>query len=228
MASIHVWTITGGYFSDTQLNRRTDLTLGEEFNGLELWRALFNENCGGAAEMGKTERSYFINFPMCDRAMELRTHLGQWCQMKQKYGAGLPMDHLIIMFQDILPDHVKEDVRRQKDTKDNLQKQIDYVYSELDTYNDAQLSKLNISKLKDSLKPKVKLPTAINALGAGQEASAPIEVPPPPMPDMSAVQANIERMVNGAFNKADRGRDTRSDRGRDTKRTPPGSRSSSN
>ena len=41
------------------------MTLGEEFNGLELWRALFNEHCGGSAEMGKTERGFFIDFPKC-------------------------------------------------------------------------------------------------------------------------------------------------------------------
>ena len=222
--STHVWTITGGFLSDTQLNRRTDLTCGEEFNGLELWRALFNENCGGSAEMGKTERSYFINFPKCEKTTELRTHMGQWCQMKQKYGAGLPMEHLIIMFQDILPDQVKEDVKRQRDAKDNLQMQIDYVYGELDTYNDSQLSKLNISKLKDSLKPKVKLPTSINVLGAEQQVPETVDVPRPPVPDMASFQANIERMVNAAFDKNAKGRD----RGRDTRRTPPGSRSSSN
>ena len=45
--STHIWTVIGGFLNDTQLNRRTDLTLGEEFNDLELWRALYTENCGG-------------------------------------------------------------------------------------------------------------------------------------------------------------------------------------
>ena len=86
------------------------------------------------------------------------------------------------MFQDVLPDHVREDVRKQREHKDDLQGQINYVYSELDTYNDAQLSKFNISKLKDSLKTKTKIPTSINAVGA--EPTAPIveEVPSPPAP----------------------------------------------
>ena len=62
----HIWTIGGGSLSDLQLNRRIDLTLDEEFNVIELWRAVFNENCGGSAEMGKTEQGYFINFPKCE------------------------------------------------------------------------------------------------------------------------------------------------------------------
>ena len=42
----HLWTFTANYLSDTQLNRRGTLVMGEEFNGLELWRALHRECCG--------------------------------------------------------------------------------------------------------------------------------------------------------------------------------------
>ena len=59
----HLWTFTGQFLTDTQLQRRTDLTLGEEFKGLELWRALYGENSGGSAEMATCERGFFIDFP---------------------------------------------------------------------------------------------------------------------------------------------------------------------
>ena len=72
------------------------MTLGEEFNGLELWRALFHEHCGGSAEMGKTERGFFIDFPQCEKAADLRTHMGKWIELQQKYGTGLPQDHLVL------------------------------------------------------------------------------------------------------------------------------------
>ena len=119
------------------------------------------------------------------------------------------------MFQDVLPDHVREDVRKQREHKDDLQGQINYVYSELDTYNDAQLSKFNISKLKDSLKTKTKIPTSINAVGTEPIAPTVEEAPSPP----ARCMASIERMINDAMDRANRGRDTA--------RKPPGSRSSS-
>ena len=52
-----IWTFTGAYLT---LLRRTSLTLGQEFIGLELWRAPCMENCKGSAEMVNTERSFFI------------------------------------------------------------------------------------------------------------------------------------------------------------------------
>ena len=42
----HIWTFTANYLNDTQIERRGTLCMGEEFNGLELWRTLFRENCG--------------------------------------------------------------------------------------------------------------------------------------------------------------------------------------
>ena len=73
------------------------------------------ENCEGSAEMITTKRAFFIDFPKCERATYLQIHLGTWVQLKQKYGIGLPADHLIHMFHKILPDEVREELKRQRD-----------------------------------------------------------------------------------------------------------------
>ena len=123
----HLWTFTGGVLTDTLPNRRTDSTLGEEFNGLELWRALYGENCGGSAEMATCERGFFIDFPKCDKAVDLRVHLGQWLKLKQKFGGHLPQDHLVLMFQRILQDYVFANLKLQRDMRDDLQRQISCI-----------------------------------------------------------------------------------------------------
>ena len=207
----HIWTFTGAFLTDNQLLRRSTLTLGQEFNGLELWRALYMENCGGSAEMITTERAFFIDFPKCERATDLQIHLGTWVQLKQKYGIGLPADHLIHMFHKILPDEVREELKRQRDIRQDLQRQIDYVYAEIGTFIDSKLSNWNISKLQQQLKSKS---TGLSAVGASNNEYAGhtsqsndaknMEVPPPPIPDLASLNANIERMVNAAVS---RGRD---------------------
>ena len=58
---------------------------------------------------------------------DLQPHLAQWVQLKNKYGVGLPVDHLIAMFWKILPDEVRDDVKKQKDLRENLDYQISYL-----------------------------------------------------------------------------------------------------
>ena len=227
----HIWTFTSAYLTDSQLLRRTTLTLGQEFNGLELWRALYMENCGGSAEMVTTERSFFIDFPKCERATDLQNHLGTWVQLKQKYGVGLPAEHQIHMFHKILPDEVREELKRQRDLKNDLQRQIDFVYSELGSFIDNKLSKWNISKLQQQIKTKT---TGVSVVGTTNSEpvgpAAPVsevrqgDTLAPPIPDLAAFNANLERMINAAVA---RGHNSDS-RGRDSKRSPANSRSGSN
>ena len=47
----HLWTFIGKHVTQTTYTRRTTLTGGEEDNGVELWRALFVENEGGAEQV---------------------------------------------------------------------------------------------------------------------------------------------------------------------------------
>ena len=88
-----------------------------------------------------TERAFFIDFPKCERATDLQIHLGTWVQLKRKYGIGLPADNLIHMFHKILPDEVREELKRQRDIRQDPQRQIDDVYAEIGTLIDSKLSK---------------------------------------------------------------------------------------
>ena len=170
--------------------------------------------------MENLEREYFVSFPKCEKVADLQPHSAQWVQLKNKYGVGLPNDRLIAMFWKILPDEVREDVKKQKDIKRNLDLQIGYLYGEIADSMDDKLSRWNLSKLQQQLKFRTKNSTGLNAVGASvasePKPSSPDEVPPPPMPDMANFQANLERMVNAAVS-----------RGRNTQRTPPASRSGS-
>ena len=199
----HLWTFTGGYLEDGLLSRRIMMCSGEEFNGLELWRVLYQQNSGGSVPLENLEREYFVSFPKCDKVIDLQPHLAQWVQLKNKYGVGLPSDHLIAMFWKILPEEVKEDVKKQKDIRGNLDLQIAYLYGEIGDSMDEKLSKWNLTKLQQQLRAKTKNTTGLNAMNAHtlNEPSinaSPVIAPPPPMPDMAAFEANVERMVNAA------------------------------
>ena len=211
----HIWTFTAGFLVDTQLSRRTTLVMGEEFNGIELWRSLFRESCGGSVQLSNMERSHFIAFPRCDKAADLSIHLGQWIELKGKYGLHLPEEHLIGMFWEILPIEIRDEVKKQRDLQGSLQKQIDHVYVSLDTHLDDRLSRWNLSKLQSQLKGRQKNTTGINSVEV--ESS----VPAPPVPDMATMQANIERIVAAAMSS------NNGQRGRTNARSPAGSRSGS-
>ena len=215
----HLWTFTANYLTDTQIERRGTLCMGEEFNGLELWRTLYRENCGGSAQLANLERGHFIAFPKCNNASELRIHLGQWIEMKQKYGIGLPEDHLISMFHNILPDDVKEDVKKQRDIIGSLQRQIEHVMEKIDTFTEDRLSRWNLTKLQSQLKSKQKNTTGVNALNANDSGVA-----APPAPDETTMAAHMERMIAAAVARAV---GDSSQRGRSGARSPQGSRNGS-
>ena len=216
----HLWTFTGNYLSDTQLVRRSTLVGGEEFNGLEYWRSLFSENVGGSAQLANLERGYFIAFPNCPNITELEPHLKQWVQLKNKYGMGLPEDHLIGMLWSVIPESMKEEIKKQKDLIGRLEAQINWVFGEIAERTDNKLSKWNLLKLQTQLKSKPRNTTgvsAVNVAGDGESAA----VPSPPIPDMAAFAANMERHIEKSINAAL----TRT--GRPSDRTPPGSRAGS-
>ena len=118
-------------------------------------------------------------------------------------------------------DEVCADVKKQRDLRYDLDMQISYIYGQLGDNMDEKLSRWNLAKLQQQLKPKSKNSTGVNALEMTTERpskpSAP-EVPSPPVPDAAAFQANFEKMVNAAVSR---------ERGRQPTRTPPGSRAGS-
>ena len=77
---------------------------GEEFNGIECWRCLLSENVLGSAQLANLERGHFIAFPNCPNIADHEPHLKQWIELKNKYGVGLPDEHLIGMLWSVIPE----------------------------------------------------------------------------------------------------------------------------
>ena len=150
--------------------------------------------------MSVNERQLFINFPNCTKDEELQNHLAHWQRLRLAYGNGLPGEHLRQMFRDVLPEHVLNELRKQH--LDTTQKEYNWVSAELGRLNDYRLSKWNMSKLAQQLKPKTS--TSVNQIGS-KEPSPPIEPPASPVPDWANFQANMERMIAAAMAKNDRG-----------------------
>ena len=121
---------------------------GEEFNGIEYWRCLFSENVGGSAQLANLERGHFIAFPNCPNIADLEPHLKQWIELKNKYGVGLPDEHLIGMLWSVIPENMKEELKKQKDLVGKLEGQINWVFGEIAERTDNKLSKWNLSKLQ--------------------------------------------------------------------------------
>ena len=94
-------------------------------------------------------------------------------------------------------------MKKQKDIRGNLDLQIAYLYGEIGDSMDEKLSKWNLAKLQQQLRTKTKNTTGLNAMNAHTLDEPPVDAspvvaPPPPMPDMAAFEANVERMVNAA------------------------------
>ena len=58
----HLCGFIGKCVDDIMLGRMTTLAGSEEFNGIELWRALFVEYRSASVEMTGSERGFFIDF----------------------------------------------------------------------------------------------------------------------------------------------------------------------
>ena len=145
-------------------------------------------------------------------------------QLHQKYGSDLPDANVQIMFHNTLPATVLADIRTMKEL-DTLQKQIAWVYIELGRYTNTKLSEWSTMRLEKQLKTGPKNATGLHNVNATGLPDS--EMPLSPTPDMSTLQSNIqrslERIVNGAFSNDGK----TNDRGRSDKRTPTGSKSSS-
>ena len=217
--SNHLYGFIGKVFNDTMLGRMQTLAGGEEFNGFELWRAMHVEFRGGSAEMSCNERGFFIDFPKCEKHEDLQNHIVQWKKLQMEHGVGLPDAHLRHMFRGVLPDNVTEELKKLHATGQLQTWDLEYnhVYKEISRFNDSRLSKWNLQRLNESIKPKHS--QKVNHVGSS-EPRTDEQFEPPPMPDLASMQANVERMVAAAISRADRGRPS-------TKQTSSGSRSGS-
>ena len=75
--SVKLWTFIGDHVTDLIHSRRIQLTLGDEFNGLELWRALYVKHKGGAEQMTLAGMGSFLNFPKCTSMEAIESHVGE-------------------------------------------------------------------------------------------------------------------------------------------------------
>ena len=75
--AIKLWSFIGDRVTGIVHQRRQQLTLGEEYNGLELWRALFIQNKGGAEQVGVAGMSAFHQIPTLQTHRGLATSCGR-------------------------------------------------------------------------------------------------------------------------------------------------------
>lgn len=123
------------------------------------------------------------------------------------------------MFRGVLPDNVTDKLKKLHATGQFQTWNLEYnhVYKEISRFNDSRLSKWNLQRLNESIKPKHS--QKVNHVGSS-EPRTDEQFEPPPMPDLASMQANVESMVAAAISRADRGRPN-------TKQTSSGSRSGS-
>ena len=116
---------------------------------------------GGADQVELGGMGSLHSFPQCDQIDSLQCWVGKWCEMKDAYGSGISDMHLRSMFINILPPAVQKDVR-EKPGLATLQQCIDHVLSDLGRLNDAQLSKLHMDRLKQSLNPSQRISPVVD------------------------------------------------------------------
>ena len=74
---MRLWTYIGDNVTDLIHSRRIQLTLGDEHNGLELWRALYVKHKGGAEQMTLAGMGSFLSFPKCSSMDGIQNHVGE-------------------------------------------------------------------------------------------------------------------------------------------------------
>ena len=146
----HLWSFIGRNVTDAVHSRRLTLTQNEEDNGIELWRALFVENEGGAEQVQLGGMTTLHAFPPCPGVSDLQHWVGQWQISRRKFGNDLPEIHLRQMFLNMLPTAVAEKLRERRDLT-SLQAYIDEVNGDLGRLNDARLAKVQAQRMKSTL-----------------------------------------------------------------------------
>ena len=205
LIAIKLWTFIGDNVTNLIHSRRTQLTQGDEFNGIELWRSLYIKHKGGAEQMTLAGMGTFLSFPKCPGMDQIQSHVGEWQLNRTKYGSGISDAHLKLMFLATLPAEVVSDIKRRTDIVTS-QGCVDYVIEQMGTYNDKRLASQQASRLQKTLgnsrpaplSPLLEQPTT-------QEA---------PMPDSDAVASaslaaqmvRVEAMVAALNRKPPAGR----------------------
>lgn len=147
-----LWTFIGNNVSDLTHQRRSQLAVGEQFNGMELWRILYMENEGVARQVAVAGRSGWYSSPQCPNTTDVYTYVNQWNTMRVQYGIGVPDDHLVNMFHNILPAAIVTDLRKNRNLI-TLDDHIAEVLSDVGRHNDERLVKVHAKRLQNVLHP---------------------------------------------------------------------------
>ena len=183
-----IWTFVGEHVVDSVYTSRNVLAGGGD-NGLELWRALYVRHEGGAdqVEIGGMETLH--SFPKCDKMEALQFWVGKWQETKDMYGAGISDGHLRSMFINILPPTVQKEVRETPGLI-TLQSCINHVLGNIGRLNDAQLSKLHMERLKQSLSATQRISPVIDK-----------EETPEPTAAVDKAEDKFQSMINAITDK---------------------------
>ena len=193
------------------------MTLNEEDNGIELWRALFIENEGGAEQVQLGGMNSLHSFPPCPGPSDLQHWIGQWQICRQKFGHDLPEIHLRQMFLNMLPHAIAEKLRERRDIS-TLQEYINGIHGDIGRLNDARLAKVHAQRMKTTLASGAKNP--IHAV-VGNDDSHAREEPNKSPPDVisKTLDGLIAALATQAQNPRGGGTD-RGDRGKDGTKSP--------
>ena len=170
----HLWSFIGRNVTDVVHGRRLTLTQNQEDNGVELWRALFVENEGGAEQVQLGGMNSLHAFPQCPSVGDLQHWVGQWQITRQRFGNDLPEIHLRQMFLNMLPHSVSEKLCERRDLR-ILQDYINEINNDLGRLNDARLAKVQAQRMKSALHQGPKNP--VHAITKEEEVQ--IESSPP-------------------------------------------------
>ena len=126
----------------------------------------------------------FHNFPKCSRPENLQLHLGEWQNARLKFGQGIPDEHLKCMLMNTIPDSVAADIRKRVDIV-TFQQVVNFIMTEVATYNDERLAKLQASKMSKLMNSTTKTP--VNQVIADRN-----ELPnQPEVPDIESVVGKV-------------------------------------
>ena len=200
--ALKLWSFIGNHVTGLIHQRRHQMTLGEEYNGLELWRALYVQNKGGAEQVQVGGISAFHAFPICKRVEDLHHHIGEWQVMRMRHGAGIDDANLRIMFLNTLPEVTATEIRRRTELT-SLQQYIEFVMSQLHLYNDKRLAIAQAQRLNRSLGRSGGTTTSPLIPGDAEQPEVPASHPEPRRSAPDPQAGLIEGLIN-ALNQRSR------------------------
>ena len=122
------------------------LVNGEEQNGLELLRYMYVRFEGGAEEVEVADLGALHDFPPCTASTNLQNFLGEWLAIVQEQGEDLPQRHLRTLLVKMLPQDVKDDLKRMKLLKAPYMDIVDHLQTDASRWIDTKVAQHHIQR----------------------------------------------------------------------------------